>query len=176
MKKTTAIITLTCMLSTQSVFAKTLVDMTKTPQCFSAQYDAVHLKAHPKQKVSALWVYVPPAKPIEYGYGDMQKLASSMGQVMARFKNDKADYISDGMECTVESNDVWHCGIECDGGQFTLQANPNSAVFLKPQDSIRLTSCDGGKTRYIESIDDQKTFALRPTSLATCKRLMKKYQ
>ncbi|MGL4768135.1 MAG: hypothetical protein ACRCV6_08690 [Formosimonas sp.] len=180
--KVTLSLTLVCTLSTQNTFAQTLVDIIQTPQCFSAQYNAEHLKTHPKQKVRALWIYVPPAK--MNNYGDERKLMSGMdekegmGQIMARFKNDSANYISDGAECTVKPSGIWHCGIECDGGQFTLQTSPAGNVLLKPlYDRIRLTSCgEAPKERYINTDEDQAIFALHPVALAACKKLQRQYK
>lgn len=180
MRKITTVLTLASVLYAQVAGAKTLAEMVQKPQCFAAQYDSAHLSAHPKQKVRAVWVYVMPAKMADYT-GE-QKLTSGldgMGSVMARFKNDRAFYGSDGVECTVEPDGVWHCGIECDGGQFTMQANQSGGILMKPTHDgyIRVTSCDEApKQRYIESADDQKVFSLRPAALSVCQGLMKKFK
>lgn len=128
--------------------------------CFERAYSEVHMKKHPKQTVQ--WIS------IEHPVSRSQ---TNYALIKAKFKGDRRVF-SDGGSCwTDEKTGMLVCGIECDGGTYTLSERDDGKIAVRPSDSIRVTTCGDGDERprrLIMKSDDQDTFVLDRMPDAKC--------
>jgi len=139
--------------------------------CFSRRYDADHLKAHPKQKVTELELRLayyrhPPAEDLPKGQNNyyfalFAKLRGSSGKLQ-----------SFG-ECTA-NGDAISCMVECDGGGIEVKRRPDKKVliyFASDIGRIRMAGCDGdeeGNSVDLTPGADDREFLLSKTPDAEC--------
>ena len=139
--------------------------------CFSRLYDAEHLKAHPKQKVTELefrlsYYRHPPAEDLPKGQNNYYFA------LFAKLRGSSEKLQSFG-ECT-PSGDAIACMVECDGGGIQVKRRPDEKVlvyFAADIGRIRMAGCDGDEEG--DSVDltpgaDDREFLLSKTPDAEC--------
>jgi hypothetical protein len=138
--------------------------------CFRREYDNKHLAVHPKQTVTAMELrlaYHRHEPDTHYPQGQRNYYFDLI--VKRRGKEKTA---SGGGECTSGADGIF-CGVECDGGGFTLKRakDGNSLVVdFGEMWGIRLTEgCGEDESDYTELKPgaDDKSFRLDP-SAANC--------
>lgn len=141
--------------------------------CFSRVYDEAHLKAHPRQKVTAMNFR------ITYYRHDPDEFAPH-GQRNYYFHLDARLHGSDRVlvasgECgTTDRTDVIACIVECDGGGVLvkrLKKRGEILVDLEAFGRLRMTDgCDEGEEGSVELEPgaDDKQFLLREAAAGTC--------
>jgi hypothetical protein len=147
--------------------------------CFARVYDAKHLAAHPKQRVTQMtflmrvtgisdsgdWVLDPAQKYVRLNY----QFAMSVMRRGARKAMSVSGY------CPEDMHDVM-CMRECDGGGVALAkiAGSNGLMIKVDQDGILLGgSCDVGEESWLKAGADDKAFALEPVAAVQCSGLEK---
>ena len=143
------------------------------PMCFTSKYDSTHLKEHPKQKVSQLWLML---KPSPEQASDSFPI--SFARLFARFKSDSRFYAADEGTCSENTDGTWRCGVDCDGGGWNIRQLSDGNILVKPEQwGIRVTSCgDEQMWRTISPKDDQKVFQLAPAALGQCKEMESRWE
>ncbi|WP_137150069.1 hypothetical protein [Devosia sp. FKR38] len=133
--------------------------------CWSRQYDAAHLAAHPDQQVAAMSMAVT--------YWD--ETANGPAQYVFRMEAD----LRDGTHgtavgpCRQEGGDVW-CGVECDGGGVLLKSRSGGDVLIDLEHTgyIAMTTGCGEDTLDegfpLESGRDDKQFLLHALPVRQC--------
>lgn len=130
-------------------------DKPKIIDCYERSYDAAHMKRHPRQQVR--WLQI-----VQYQYAD----EGISAEIRARFRGDRKRYADSGM-CEKLSNGIWRCGVDCDGGRFTLDTSKTGRVDVRPLDwGVRVSVCGGddeGEDQYrvIDPKQDQALFVLQ---------------
>jgi hypothetical protein len=128
--------------------------------CFERAYSTPHLKMHPKQTVR--WIRIEHAASKDgYIYAD----------VKARFVGDRRLF-SDGGSCSYEDNGDLVCGIDCDGGRYSLTERNDGKIIMRPIGRVRVTACGGDEDsiyREIQAKDDHNMFILDRVPNSQCK-------
>ena len=141
--------------------------------CFSRVYDEAHLKAHPKQKVTAMDLRIAYYKhdPDEYAPHGQRNYYFELD---ARLRGSDR-VLSTGGECSAtDMNDTISCMVECDGGGVVvkrLKKPGEILVDLQAFGRLRMTdSCDADEEEYVELEPgaDDKQFLLRETGADAC--------
>ncbi|SFM17758.1 hypothetical protein SAMN03159423_5809 [Bradyrhizobium sp. NFR13] len=156
------------------------VSKAKTYACFIRKYDAEHLAAHPKQKVSAMKLLVTVEAPSsELTYSHSFRLG-------VKFRDRKGDFQSAGSCNHASIKDAGgevrlSCPIDCEGGGIEI----GIAASRKPQDkaaamvrleAVRIWDNDSKAEEetadYLKAGADDKAFRLERTSLKDCGSLV----
>jgi hypothetical protein len=142
--------------------------------CFERQYSRQHLASHPKQVVSYIAIKRFPenwntrsdhkGKPLTYIQIDVKFAGSSR-------------LMSEGAICTLENGKL-ECGIECDGGGFSISGRGKAGLRLRTGEwgfrVVANAGCDGeaseNDVKYVTRKTDDKIFALREAPMARCIR------
>lgn len=152
-----------------------------TEACFGRTYDAAHLAAHPKQRVTSFHLFrdFTPDPSKETPQSTPEQLRSEDGEggihvtAFVRFR-DKAGLYFNGLICT-RSDGVVRCGIECDGGGFRLRG-AGSSLVLDNDGFVVVGGCGASEDEQEQSDivnpgADDKLFRLDPRPVAECRAL-----
>ena len=147
------------------------VDAAK-PACWARDYDAAHMAAHKKQKVTAIaFTYVPyktfpsEAEPIPmWDQGDEMLAFSAI--LAAKVKGHQKTMLA-SVHCTASGNPkTLNCGVDADGGSFTLTLKDDGKVRLDLPAAITVGDGEeegdsaGKDWTWIDPKDDQEAFLL----------------
>lgn len=130
--------------------------------CYSRHYDAAHLRAHPGQNVRdmAMLAYRP-----DWEGGD-----ASILNFEARFRDGGVAVEFSG-ECRTVAGGVLTCGIECDGGEFSLKSAAGGSILVDLPAEPGL--CDGTDGMNGSGFGpDDKRFRLDRTDMGDCRGLI----
>lgn len=155
------------------------VGKAKTYACFLRKYDAAHLAAHPKQKVSAMKLLVEVDAPSdEQTYSHNFKLG-------VKFRQRKGDFQSGGFcnHASVQAvgDEVrLHCGVDCEGGgiEIGIAAGKTSgdAAAVVRLEAVRIWNNDSKNEEdaadYLNAGSDDKAFRLERTTTQDCEALV----
>ena len=146
--------------------------------CFARVYDAKHLAAHPKQRVTQMtflmrvagiseggdWVLDPKEKYTRLNY----QFALSVTRRGERKAMTVSGY------CPEDARSVT-CMRECDGGGVALEkiAGASALMIKLDNDGILLGSCDEGKGAWLKAGADDKSFRVEKVAAAQCAALEK---
>ena len=106
------------------------------PACWARSYDAAHLKAHPKQKVAAIaFTYTPdktfPEEPQPQPMWDQySEVPAFNALVVVTLKGGKKALLGSAYCRASDDPKRLDCGIDGDGGQFTLTLKPDGSAEL----------------------------------------------
>lgn len=132
--------------------------------CFARTYDAAHLAGHPEQNVSAMTVLA---------YRPDWKRDASVVNLELRFRNAAGPVHLSG-ECKAAGRGAKRldCGIECDGGRFTITRNAQGALLVDVPDGLSL--CDGEDALPSEAAfgPDDRRFRVDPAKVNICADLI----
>lgn len=132
--------------------------------CLVREYDAAHLAAHHRQRVAAMLLWVAPPDP-RRGWHE--------ARIAIRFRGESA-WRRAVTECRAQGSGRVQCGVECDGGGFTLEpgARPGERRLRPDRHGLELReSCDGGEVADPPRLDpapDDRLFVLRSAPPETC--------
>jgi hypothetical protein len=144
--------------------------------CFTRTYDARHLAAHPRQRVTAVtflvrvvgidaggdWVLDPKGKYDKVNY----QFATRVTRRGERRALSASGY------CPENSNVL--CIRECDGGGVTLEkVDGADALTVRLDDGILMGACDERKGTWLRPGTDDKAFRLNKVAPAQCAALEK---
>ncbi|HKY87649.1 MAG TPA: hypothetical protein VJL90_12875 [Pseudorhodoplanes sp.] len=151
----------------------------KTEACFGRVYDAAHLAAHPKQRVTSFHIVrqFKDDPNLEVDPTPEQEIKENDGEhgyvivtAYVRFR-DKAGVYSNGLTCRRSEGKVF-CGIDCDGGSFNLKPSGQS-LLLENNGFVVVGGCGASEDEqeneeYVRPGADDKTFRLDPKPFAAC--------
>lgn len=152
--------------------------------CYGRVYDAGHLAKHPKQLVTSLHLFhdLEPDQSTEDEPLTREELLknemeSSSVNVNAyvQFRNRKGVYWNT-LNCNRSADGkLTRCGIDCDGGSFTLQPRQKN-LLLTNEGFVLVGGCGASDEEYDNQVHllpgaDDKTFLLEPLPLAQCAAL-----
>jgi hypothetical protein len=133
--------------------------------CLIRHYDAAHLKAHPKQNVTDMLLYVGrhPADDSGYVY------YSASAQVKFRDNKKTFDFSGDCGRKLGETGPLG-CGIDCDGGGFDIALKLDGAVELSVSSAIRIGDAEDDEEKLGTKgfMQDDQRFVLKQTVLKDC--------
>lgn len=153
----------------------------ETEACFGRAYDAAHLAAHPKQRVTSFHLSREfesdpmredePTTPEEWKAMDGQN-NSILVTAYVRFRNKRGVY-SNGLSCHKVDDGGVLCGIDCDGGSFKL-TEAGDALRLENNGFVVVGGCgasedDQENTEHVSPGADDKVFRLDRKPVAACK-------
>jgi hypothetical protein len=154
-------------------------DASKT-WCLARSYDAAHMAAHPKQKVTGIAFAYEPFQRFE-GEPDAQPMwdqYASTGAIFAKIvvtmKDDPRAALGSADCRAAEDSETLRCGIEGDGGGFTLTRRPDGRYRIdNPQGfSVEYPAANPDEPndgyRYVNPKDDQESFLLDASSGGLC--------
>jgi hypothetical protein len=145
--------------------------------CYTRSYDAKHLAAHPRQRVTAVtlllrvvgidaggdWVLDPKGKYDKVNY-QFAMSATRRGDRRALTAN---GYCPDAKEL--------FCARECDGGGVTLEKVEGAdTLTVRLDDGILMGACDERKGTWLRPGADDKAFRLNRVAAAQCDALEKR--
>jgi len=139
-------------------------------QCFVRDYDAAHMTAHPKQKVSGIAFATVPGELITTAAGEVMfayTLSATMAGIDPVMANPGVCY--PGMTA-----DQLECAGEGDGGLFTLTRQADGTLRLDNPDAITVINDSAadidpeGEYVHIAAVDDQAVFRLSPATTGLC--------
>jgi hypothetical protein len=137
--------------------------------CLARDYDAAHLAAHPRQRVASVLLWV--ARPDLGG-------ARHEARIAMRFRSETG-WRRAVTECRVQgAAGRQHCGVECDGGGFSLEAGarPEERRLRPDRHGLELReSCGDGGTEDAVRLDpepDDRLFLLRVVPAETCRAVL----
>jgi hypothetical protein len=135
--------------------------------CFTRRYDAAHLKAHPRQNVTAMTLLV--NSYIEESLDDRLynlEIGVSFRSVKQRFQ------VTGGCDRPGDPSAPLSCGIDCDGGLIGVKVNGSRSVLVAIPYGARTWNPDdpdAGDAAPAGSFGkDDKVFRLDRTSLGDC--------
>jgi len=134
--------------------------------CFRRVYDTAHLRAHPRQKVQEMTLF------LRTRASETKPAAIANFALGARRRTDRKILTVAG-DCM---GDPVTCAPDCDGGSMILETPAaGDGLLAKLGDGgIRFeVGCDEGKGVYIERGVDDKAFLLRPAPARACRDLQK---
>jgi hypothetical protein len=144
--------------------------------CFGRKYDAAHLKAHPKQTITAMTFLL---RVVRFDKnGDIFFTPSSGPDMRTRYqfavsvsRRSKKGTLRAAGDCM---GDGAACVVDCDGGGVSLGKLDAKAILVTLRENgIRMHGdCDGEGTWVTPGADD-KSFRLDPVAAAQCASLNK---
>jgi hypothetical protein len=133
--------------------------------CYVRHYDKAHLAAHPKQNATDMLVYF--ARKNGEEAGNFYYIFG--GQV--KFRDSGKAYTFDG-NCDPTPGKQGlsiGCGIDCDGGGFSVDARDDQSAAVRIDAGLRLGEPDDDQPLGTKGFDgDDQTFLLRQTALKDC--------
>lgn len=101
--------------------------------CWARSYDAAHMRAHPGQEITA----------IEVIFDGVGATGESWGGVRVAMNG---AWFSESIFCQAPVGGVRACGVECDGGGFTLTTRDSdgSVLLTNSQDGFRVAAPEAG--------------------------------
>jgi hypothetical protein len=142
---------------------------TATPFCLARTYDAAHLKAHPKQKVSGIALAYEPTELITDSDGRIR-----FGYTLSATVTGVTPVLANSGTCRLGKNaDQLICEADGDGGVFTLTKQADAKALLENPDYLTLindAATDDPEKEFvhIESKDDQAAFLLGTSTGGLC--------
>lgn len=143
--------------------------------CYSRAYDSAHLKAHPKQRITAMKFLLSVAAydPKPAGATKPEELYYYTFAMSVSRRGDKRLLRTAG-DCS--GTDTILCAVDCDGGSVTLDKMPpaNSLIVrLNNENGITMFhDCDEGKNAVVVKAGaDDKVFRLDKVAADVCKGL-----
>lgn len=148
--------------------------------CFGRDYDAAHLAAHPRQRVTSLYLFrdFAPDANAEVAYEDPATLRDNDGDnghinldAYVRLRDRKGVY-SNTFSCSRGDGGDVFCAIDCDGGSFRLTSR-GDGLELRNEGFVVVGGCGASETdqsheEHVQPGADDKTFRLTPRPLAAC--------
>lgn len=152
----------------------------KQEACFGRDYDAAHLASRPKQQVTNIFLFRdftvdsnsenPPddAKSLQDVDGDDGRINLD---AYVRLRGRQGVY-SNSFSCSKNDSGAVFCGIDCDGGSFTLKTD-GDGLGLANQGFVVVGGCGASDEDQKNSVNvlpgtDDRTFRLTPQPLAAC--------
>ena len=132
--------------------------------CMVRHYDRAHLAAHPDQNVTDMLVYIGKHEGEENGYVNYNINAQ------VKFRDSQKNWSFAG-DCGREPREVGPigCGIDCDGGSYSVSLKDDKTIELSMPYSVRLNEeAEDGKIDTAGFKSDDKTFLLHQTELKDC--------
>ncbi len=146
--------------------------------CFGRTYDAAHLRAHPKQRVTSFHLFrdFSPDTTTENVPQTAAELRETDGEngniridVYVRFR-DRTGVYSNGMFCGRSDKGVY-CAVECDGGSFDVERQ-GASLLLRNNGFVVTGGCGSDdekeKSVFLEPGADDRAFRLDPKPPAEC--------
>ena len=150
--------------------------------CFGRVYDAAHLKAHPKQKVSSIHVlrsleqrreaenWTPDAR--AESIRNFREDGQASVTAFVNFRDRKGTF-HNALTCDQETREGVRCMIECDGGSFRLTRSGANSVLLHNNGFVLVGGCgeeiEEGQERHFDPGADDKVFRLDNRPVAACR-------
>jgi hypothetical protein len=150
--------------------------------CFGRVYDAAHLKAHPKQKVSSIHVlrslelrreaenWTPDAR--AESIRSFREDGQASVTAFVNFRDRKGTF-HNALTCDQETREGVRCMIECDGGSFRLARSGANSVLLHNNGFVLVGGCgeeiEEGQERHFDPGADDKVFRLDNRPVAACR-------
>jgi hypothetical protein len=152
----------------------------KQEACFGRDYDTAHLARNGAQQVTSLYLFRDFAVDTnsEYPPDDPKQLQDVDGDdgrinldAYVRLRGRQGVY-SNSFSCSRNNEGRIFCGIDCDGGSFTLRAD-GEGLGLANQGFVVVGGCGGTDEEQKNSVNvlpgtADKTFRLTPQPLAAC--------
>jgi hypothetical protein len=151
--------------------------------CFGRSYDAAHLSAHPKQRVTSFHI-LRDFDPDRYLENEPRSRAELIGvdgdngdialRAYLRLRDRKGVY-SNYFNCRRGEKGAVQCGIECDGGTFLMRPSGGS-LLIDNQGFVVVGGCGGSDEDNENPVvvrpgADDKTFRLDRQPLEQCTAL-----
>lgn len=135
--------------------------------CIAREYDAAHMKAHPKQKVTGIALTYAPAAEEDKEAGAISAL------LVVTFKDSKTKLFGDAYCKAGKGTDV-DCIIDEDGGSFTLVKSADGPLLNNTNRIMVMPNLDTYEAMLdarvnIDPKDDQASFLLSSTKSELCK-------
>ena len=132
--------------------------------CYQRVYDEAHLKAHPQQRVAMIRfenfpdVYGPVGEDGKVYFDE--KTGEVTFSIIVAFRDHPHKLYSNDGACYPEGGKL-RCGIDCDGGSFTLSDAGKTDIMLH-NEGFRVTVCEGDDeaTAWVDPEPDDKDFKL----------------
>jgi len=142
--------------------------------CFARTYDAKHLRAHPKQRVTAVTFLMRSVgfdSNGEYVLDPKGKIDHASTQFAIRFvRRDMKQAQTTSGDC--QQGETAGCYVECDGGGFKLEKSGEGLLLRLMDDGIRIDDCDEKDVRLKPGADD-RAFRVDKVADAQCAALEK---
>lgn len=152
----------------------------RTEACFGRAYDAAHLSAHPKQRVTSFHLSreFAPNGNLEFDptpEQEMKDIDGEYGRVnvsaYVRFRDRKGVY-TNALSCGKGDDGIVRCAIDCDGGSFNLKASGKS-LLLENNGFVVVGGCGASEDEqeneeFVSPGADDKVFRLDPKPAAAC--------
>lgn len=142
--------------------------------CYSRAYDAAHLKAHPRQRITAMKFLLSVAAydPKPAGATQPEDLYYYTFSMSVARRGDKCLLHTSG-DCN--GGDTISCIVDCDGGSVALdKMPPASSLIVRLNNESGITmfhDCDGEKGVVVKAGSDDKVFRLDKTATDACRAL-----
>jgi hypothetical protein len=149
--------------------------------CFGRVYDAAHLASHPRQQVTSFHLAhefaadpnseFPPA-----AMDEIRKADGDNGHVSVtayvRFR-DRPGVYSNGLSCYRTEEGRTLCGVDCDGGSFSLKTS-GASLLLENEGFVVVGGCGANEEESEERVSvspgaDDRVFRLDPKPVAACR-------
>jgi tetratricopeptide (TPR) repeat protein len=153
--------------SHSSKMEKLLPSVEGSKSCYSRIYDPEHLRANPRQTVSALALQLSYRKHPASERGS-QAPAGHYFKLVAKLRTSGKVLTADG-ECTVRNDQIW-CGAECDGGGIYLDMSGDiSTLMMKIDDRLRMSKrCEQRSAPELTPATRGERFKLHKADRSTC--------
>jgi hypothetical protein len=151
--------------------------------CFGRTYDAAHLRAHPKQRVTSFHILhdFSPDQNTEEEPQSREELIQNdtpdgdIGLTAYVRLRDRKGVYSNYFGCRRGENGVVTCGIDCDGGTFVLRPS-GGALLIENQGFVVVGGCGASAEEredpvYVRPGADDKTFRVDKQPVAQCTAL-----
>ncbi len=141
--------------------------------CYVRSYDAAHLRAHPKQRITAMkfLLSVEAYDPKPAAAAKLEELYHYTFSMSVARRGDKRLLRTSG-GCS--GGDAILCAVDCDGGSVTLDKMPpaNSLIVRLNDHGIQMFhDCDGAPAVLVKAGEDDKVFRLNKAANNACRIL-----
>jgi hypothetical protein len=153
----------------------------RTEACFGRVYDAKHLAAHPKQRVTSFHLArgfssdlnaeeepLPPEQLLDADGEYSHVLVTAY----VRFR-DRPGVFSNGLNCLRGNDGSVRCGVDCDGGSFKLKAAGRDSVLLENEGFVVVGGCGASEDEreqeeFVRPGADDRVFRLDKKPVSVC--------
>jgi hypothetical protein len=153
---------------------------TGKPFCYARIYDAAHLKAHPKQQVSAIAItYVPekwfPDQTEAQKMWDQYADFPAFSAIVAVKFRDRTETALGPLYCRTGSSKMLECGVESDGGAFNALLQNDGKVKIVNEQGFAVSfpaknpDEEDGEIVRVDPKDDHDAFLLSDSKDDLCK-------
>jgi hypothetical protein len=152
-----------CLAAVLLAFSNQILQAAEPPfGCYVRNYDKQHLKIHKGQNITSMSLKLYSGKDVEGFTGAM------FADVSVKLRGDNKQTWSEVADCSGKPG-AWTCGIECDGGGFTLKEN-STGIVLTNSSYFRLAKDGCGEnSMMIEATPEHRVFKLKKSQLSACK-------